>query len=205
MLSHEAIAGGLPEFEALGKGLVGQRRRRFVLEYVADPKRNAARAYRLAYDSAGGLSDESARVGASRLLQNDNVYKAVTALQDKIRDTALPRLLAKLDAIIAADLRDVMTWDGEGRVKMVPSRDLSPQVAAALASVQDVREERQGRLPGLDDAQEAAVSVIRKNVKLHDPLKAIEIYCKLAGLGAAERMEIAGETRVVVIQEDAVV
>gem|GEM_PF-3454324 len=188
-LQYESLIAEMPEFEALGGGAAGERRRNFVLAYVADPRRNATRAYMSVY---GVENYESAKANASKLLSKSNVSAAVNALQGMIRETALPRILDKLEAIIHTELRDVMSWSRDGQAKLIPSKDLPPAASAALAMIQEVREEKQPRLPGIDDPADAAISLIRKSVKLHDPLKAMEIYAKLAGIGAAERIEIAG-------------
>ena len=186
----------LEELEALGGGAAGARRRAFALAYVADPRRCASQAYARVY----GLSNAAASAAcASRLLRSAKVSRAVAALEARLRDTALPRMLRRLEAIIHTDLREVMAWDGQGRVRLIPSADLSPAASAALAEVRDVREERQGRLDFGDGDDEAAVVAIRRSVRLHDPLKAMELYARLAGLGAAERVEIS--PRVVVVRQ----
>jgi hypothetical protein len=192
MISHESIIADLPEFEALGGGSVAERHRRFIQEYVADPKRIAGRAYAKVWARA---NDATAQVNASVLLRKPKIKAAIRALEGKIRDTALPRILDKLEAIIHSELRDVMTWTEKGQAKLIAADKLSPAASAALAMIQEVREERQPRLPGIDgpeDQAAAAINLIRKSVKMHDPLKAMEIYAKLAGIGAAQRIELAG-------------
>lgn len=52
-----------------------QKQRRFVEELLADPNRNATKAYRLAYPECN--SDEAARAGASRTLASASVQKAL--------------------------------------------------------------------------------------------------------------------------------
>ena len=189
MISHESIAAGVAEFEALGNGLTGQRHRRFVLEYVADPKRNATRAYANVWERA---ADDTSRVNASKLLQNTNISAAIKALEAKVRDSALDRILNKLEAIIHAELSDVMEWNSDGQIKLVPSAELSPASSAALSMITEIKEEQQSRLPGLDDAEDVTINKIRKSIKMHDPLRAMEIFAKLAGVGGAERIEISG-------------
>ena len=188
MISYESIISDLSEFAALGKGQVGDRRRQFVQEYVADPRRNASRAYAKIWDRE---IDATARANASKLLTEPNISAAIKALENKIRDTALPRILNKLEAIIHSELPDVMTWDGEGKVSLIPSDELPPAARAALAMVQEVREEKQGHL-FKEIEKDKRVFNVRQSVKMHDPVKAIEVYAKLAGIGAAERIEISG-------------
>jgi len=189
MIGEAYIAAGITEFETLGKGPVGQRYKRFVLLYVADPKRNATRAYREVF---GTKSYDSARANASKLLTKPNILAAINAIQNRVRETALDRILNKLEAIIHTELRDVMEWGEDGQVKIIPSAKLSPAASAALSQIQEVREEKQQRLPGMENAEEAALNIIRRCVKLHDPLRAIEVYAKLAGIGGAERVEVTG-------------
>ena len=184
MSIYESLIADLPELASLG-----ERRRAFVLAYVADPRRNATRAYMSVY---ADVTDRAGAAAASRLLRDVKILAAVNALQAMIRETALPRILNKLEAIIHTELRDVMSWTREGQAKLIPSKELAPAASAALAMIQEVREEKQPRLPGIDGPADAAISLIRKSVKLHDPLKAMEIYAKLAGIGGAERIEVTG-------------
>ena len=168
--------------------------RRFVEAYVADPKRNGTRAAISAgYES--GKDGASAAVAASRLLRKDKIIKAISELEEKLRseDSLLPRLVAMLSAITFTDLRDVMRWDSKGNISLIPSNELSPAASAALASVQSIQEEKQGRLPGLDDEPEAAANVIRKNVKLHEKLGAAKLLIQVLGLGSPERLELSGD------------
>jgi hypothetical protein len=189
MMGGDSIAAGVAEFEALGNGPVGQRYRQFVLEYVADPKHSATRAYLKAFKTD---NYNSASALGSKLLKNIKISAAIGAIQNKIRETALDRMLDKLEAIIHTDLPDVMEWNGDGKVRLVPSGKLSAAARAALAQIQEMREERQPRLTGYENAEEAALTIIRNTVRLHDPLKAMEIYAKLAGIGGAERVEVSG-------------
>lgn len=175
----------MPEFKGLS-----ELERRFVCEYVADPKRNGTRAaIRAGYES--GAENASAAVSASRLLRRDKISDAVKALEGKVRseEGLLPRIVAVLSSIAFTDLSDVMRWDGRGNVTLIPSRELTPQAAAALAQIQDIQEETQPRLPGIDDGEDVAVKTIKRQVKLHDKLKAIELLARITGVGAAERVE----------------
>lgn len=192
MIDHNSYIADVPELEAL-TGKDKELRRRFVLEYVSDPKRNGTRAaIRAGYEA--GKDKASAMVAASRLLSNDKVIAAIKAMENKIGGPeCLPRLEAVLNAIIYTDMSDVMRWDGRGRVTLVSSDQLSPTAAAAIAQVQDIREEQQRRLP-LGDEQDVAVDLIKRNVKLHDKLRAIEILARIKGLYAPEKraVEVGG-------------
>jgi len=191
MISYASIVADLPEFEALGSGQTGEWRRNFVMEFVSDPKRNATRAYA----KVRGLSnDPAAAAAASRLLRDVKVQAAVKAMEDRIRSETclLPRLIAVLEAVAFTDLRDVITWDATGKIKFKPSDQLTPQASAALLSIQEIVEEKQPRLPGMDDAEDVAVNVARRAVKLHPKLDAVKLLAQLTGIGSAQRIEITG-------------
>ena len=183
MISETFTYSDLPEFTGL-KNI----ERRFVSEYVADPKRNGTRAAERA-GYAPGPGKASAAVAASRLLRKDKIINAIRAMEAKIGgEDCLSRLETVLNAIIYTDLSDVMHWDGKGRVSVVPSDKLSPSVAAAIAQVSDIREEQQRRLP-LGDEDDVARETVMRNVKLHDKLRAIEIMARIKGLYAPEKRE----------------
>jgi phage terminase small subunit len=166
--------------------------RLFVSAYVADPKRNGTKAA-IAAGYACGENGASAAVAAHRLLRKDKIIKAVQALERwaASEDCLLPRLVAALKAIAFTDLRDVMRWDGRGHVSLIPSDKLEPAAAAAIASIQDIQEESQRRLPGLEDDGEAAVNIIRRHIKLHDKMAAMKLLAQITGVGGAERVEVA--------------
>lgn len=184
MSGYESYINELPEFKALK-----DMERRYVLEYVSDPKRNGTRAaLRAGYEA--GVNNASAAVASSRLLKRDKIQQAVSALEAKIGGPdCLARLESVLNAIIFTDLTDVMSWDGQGRVKMIPSEKLSPAAAAAIAQVQDIHEEQQRRLP-LGDEDDVAVETIKRNVKMHDKLRAVETLARLKGFYAAEKHDV---------------
>lgn len=179
----------LPEFRGLK-----EIEQRFVMELVSDPKRNGTdAAIRAGYEAGAGKA--SAAVAASRLLKKDKILNAMRALEAKVRSEAdlLPRMVAALSAIAFSNLNDVIRWDGKGRISLIPSHELSPTAAASLASIQDVVEERQGRLPGLDDDDDVAMTIIKRNVKQHDKLRALELLARITGVGSPERLEVTGD------------
>lgn len=184
----EHIAEGLETFNSLKAS-----ERRFVEAFVADPRRNGTEAA-LAAEYGNG-NKESAAVAASRLLKKDKIQTAISELETALRgeSSLLPRIIAAYMAIAFSDLRDVMRWDGKGRVTLIPSSELSPAASFSIASIQDIQEEKQSRLPGLDDETEAAVNIIRRNVKQHDKLKGLEGLTRILGFGAPDRLEISGD------------
>lgn len=185
MVYYEHIAQP-PEFEALK-----EVERRFVAAYVSDPKRNGTRAA-MAAGYEVGENRASAAVAASRLLRKDKIIEAVRALEKQVASEGdlLPRMVATLRGIAFTDLRDVMRWDGRGKISLIPSDKLEPGAAAAIASIQDIQEESQRRLPGLEDDEEAAVNIIRRHVKLHDRMAAMKLLAQITGVGGAERVEM---------------
>ena len=175
-----------PEFDELNS-----KERRFVEAYVADPKRNGTDAA-IAAGYEAGENKASAAVASSRLLKKDKIIKAVRALEDFVASEygLLPRMVSTLRAIAFTDLRDVMRWDGRGKISLIPSDKLTPAASAAIASIQDIQEEKQARLPGLEDDEEAAVNIIRRHVKMHDRMAAIKLLAQITGVGGAERVDV---------------
>ena len=189
MITYESIAVDLPEFESLKKG-----QQSFVLEFVADPKRNAARAFRIAFGiKEGDKNFEAARIRASQLLTKSNIQAAVKALESRIRNETwlLPRLVAVLEAVAFTDLRDVITWDKDGKIQFKSSDELTPQAAAALSNIQEIVEVKQPFL--FDELKKTeAEKIARRSVKMHPKMEAIRLLAQLTGIGAAQRVEVTG-------------
>ncbi len=175
----------LSEFRALR-----EKQRSFVFFYLADPKRVACKAVLRA-----GLTDNenSARVMGSKLLANGNILAAVKAGEEFLQssDHLLGRMVAKLTAIAFADIRDVARWDARGGMTLIPSAELSDEAAHSLASIQEIVEEKQQRLPGLDDKADVDLKIMRKNVKQHSPLEAMKLLAQICGVGEPQRLEIS--------------
>ncbi len=168
------------------------RQLRFVAEYVGDHQRNATRAaIRAGYSP--GPNNSSAAVTASRLLKKAKIQKLIKDKEQELRsDDALARKLARLEAIIHTNFTDIVSWDSHGRLTLKPSSALSPAAAAAVATITEFSDDGQGRLP-LGDLDEALANKIRRSVRLHDPLRALDMYFKITGAYSAEKLELSGD------------
>ena len=177
----------LPELDQV-KPKLTELEKRFAYFYVLDPKRNGSAAVlRAGYDCA----KDSAYVQASRMLRKDKIQAAIELIKEKLGgDDCLGRVKAVLMAQIFTNLSDVMRWDKHGKTYLVPSEQLPPEVAAAIAGIEEVQEESQRRL--FEDDVDLQIKNIRRKVKLYDKNKAIEQMAKIMGWYAPEKKEIEG-------------
>lgn len=188
MIDHNSYIADVPEMDGLT-----ELQKKFVVCYTLDPKHNGTQAV---IDAGYEVkSRNAAGVQAHENLRNPKVYKAFRALQQKFggptdKETAIYRLWA----IIETDITQVMSWDADGTSKMVPSKKLGPQAALAIASIQDSREDDgQMALPGLeDDVAPLKSAKVKRSVKLHDPLKAIDLLARISGWYAPAKIDVSG-------------
>ncbi len=68
---------------------------------------------------------------------------------------------------------------------------MSDEAAHSLASIQEIVEEKQQRLPGMDDKADVELKLIRKNVKQHSPIEAMKLLAQICGVGEPDRLEIS--------------
>lgn len=104
----------------------------FAREYAID--RNGKQAAIRA-----GYSPRSAEVTASKLLRNPKVAAMVAELDQRHAATAeisAEETVRELARIGTASITDAMRWDDEG-ARLIPSDQLNPAVAAAIAEVTD--------------------------------------------------------------------
>ena len=81
------------------------------------------------------------------------------------RNMTADRVVREIAKLALSNLADVMTWDENGAT-LIPSAQLSPDAAAAIAEISDTRTERGGTL----------------KVKLHNKVAALEQLAKHVGL-----------------------
>ena len=153
------------------------KQQRFVDEYLVDlnAKQAAIRA---------GYSPRSAEVTGSRLLSNAKVAAAVAARQNrraKRLEVTQDRVLQELARIAFADIRDLFTWDEE-RACYIPSRDLTDDEAAVVASIEAETTEIGEDMP---------VRKIKLKLKTYDKLGALEKLAKHLGM-FVDRLEHTG-------------
>jgi phage terminase small subunit len=113
-----------------------------VLGQAPPGKRNsAAQAY---IDSGYKVKDyRNAEVNASKLLSNPiikaEVEKRKTEIMEKQRITT-EKILKELGQVGFAVITDYFTWDEDGKVKLKPSKELSRDKAAAIASIEKTKD-----------------------------------------------------------------
>lgn len=104
---------------------------RFCQEYLKD--HNATQAALRA-----GYSTKSAHVTGCRLLKDANISAWLqnqhTALAEQAGITA-DAVLREMAAVGMVRLSDVVSWDANGNISLVPSEDLSTEQAAAISEV----------------------------------------------------------------------
>lgn len=111
-----------------------EREARFVQEYFLD--RNGAAAARRA-----GYSHRRAAVTAHELLHRPEVQLAIEAKRAELRERIgiqQERVIEELSRIAFANLPDVLDWGPKG-LKLKSSRNLPPDVAAAVAEVRETQ------------------------------------------------------------------
>ena len=193
--SGEHFLADLPELEDI-KPRLTELEKRFAVFYVLDPKRNASAAvHRAGYE----CGKNSAYVQASRLLRKAKIREAIDVIQKKFGgEDCLERIEAVLRAQIFTDLCDVMSWGKDGKPSIIPSDQLPPEVSAAIASIEEVQEESQRRM--FDDDIDIQVKNIRRRVKLYDKNKAIELYVKIKGWNAPDKVDVSGGITVDILE-----
>lgn len=119
-------------------GLTPQQRA-FADAYLADPKRNAQRAYESVYATRGN----AARVNASKLLSGANVASYVAKREAELRALAEDRyqitqasVLAELASIGLCDAGDLVDDDS----RLLPLRQMPERVRRAVQSIEVTRE-----------------------------------------------------------------
>lgn len=143
------------------------RQRAFVEEYLADPERNATRAYRKHYKSKG----EAAAFNASRLISAEKI-KAFIANHEKSRLVVAEKqhgindawLIERWRRIVEFDVRKL--FDDEGNLKKI--KDLDDDTAFVISAI-DVS---LTKLRGAD--QDQIVEEVTRKFRALDKTKALE-------------------------------
>lgn len=132
---------------------------------------------------AAGFKVKSKAVAAAnahRLLKNAKVQQFLLYRLEQIRDreqveVRQARIIRELNRLAFSDLRDVIQWDGAGRISLTPSELLTPDQAAAVKKVK-VRQS----LRRSDDGDEIIDQQIE--VELHDKKGPLEVLSRIAKL-----------------------
>lgn len=150
------------------------QQQRFVEEYLIDL--NAGQAAKRA-----GYSDKSGghyQIGF-RLLRNIHISAAIDeALAKRGEKLGLKaeRIVKELMRIAFADHRNIMSWDDERGLVLIPSDELSDDSAAAIAEITEKETPAKGG--GIKR---------ERRVKMHDKNRAIELLGKHLGMWKADQ------------------
>ena len=115
----------------------------FCQAYIEQGFSGGNRAYRKAYPRC--KSDNAARVGATRHLARPNIAAYLAAAQERIADNAevsVERVLRELARLGYSKLSDFATWGDHGGVRVIPSADLTPAMAACISEIIETRSEK---------------------------------------------------------------
>ena len=155
----------------------------FIREYVKDF--NGAKAA-----TRAGYSKKTAEVKASQLLRKVNIQNILSEMTKKFEDDAelkVKDLQRHLRKIIEAKVTDFIHFNESGVSFVKNSDEFPPEVAGVLQSVTVVENHNQdGNM------------TLRSSVKLHDKLKAIELYGKTIG-AFLDRVEHLGNGPVIIM------
>lgn len=152
----------------------------FINEYLKDGNGTQA-AIRAGYCA------KTATVQASRLLTLAKVCQEIDRRQKNLlrrSEMSADEWRSRLTTLARADMRRLVDPE-TGQLK--PIQELDDEAAAMLSSV-DVSRERT-RIKTIGDAEVTTEESIVK-VRLHDPLKALELYGRHLGLLADQRIDI---------------
>lgn len=158
--------------------LLTAKEARFVEEYLIDLNATAAA------ERAGYSARSSTQIGYE-LLQRNRVAEAIQeakARRSERTEITADRVLEELRRIALADIRRLFTWDEE-RTCFVPSRELTEEDAAAVASVKAETTHSTSR----DGTRETNIKL---ELKMHDKLGALREIGK--HLGIKEQLELSG-------------
>ena len=128
---------------------------------------NASAAYRGAYN-AQNMLPASVEQTACRLLRNLKVASRVSQLQEEAgrrNDISVDRVLQEYARLAFADIKSVMSWDGDG-VTLHDSCDLTEAESAAVAEVSETTTKDGGTI----------------RLKMHDKKGALDSLAKYLGM-----------------------
>ena len=114
-----------------------------------------------------GYSAKTAKQAGSRLLSDVDVQAALTAGRQQAQEQAgitAADIARELGRLSFANISDIVSWDGNGRLLIKPSAELNPDVLAAIAEIAETESKTGQRL---------------LRVKLHSKTTAIDLLTRL--------------------------
>ena len=150
--------------------LINSRQEAFVREYMID--HNGAQAAVRA-----GYSPKTARVTACKLLTKANIKRSLGELERKAEAKAekcTDDVLRRLIDIAWTDLTEIADFDGQS----MTFRSFKKLTPAQRACIKDFKVKAMTKL----DEEGKPIEVDMVEIKLHDKLKALELYAKYIGM-----------------------
>lgn len=148
------------------QGEISHRAQMFVTHYLltGNSTQSAIKA---------GYSQRTAAPQGSRLLRNVNVCNAIEEGRERIREASFMSIVERkkrLSTIARASVADFQTTLPDGETAVELTRDTKHHEAVAELS------------ETINTSGEGGGQMVRKRLKLHDPLKAIDLLNKMDGL-----------------------
>ncbi len=169
--------------------------RKFVAEYLNDPRHSATAAVKAAgYDAK---KDVTFRVMASHLMKRENVR---TAINNAFESLAMPKFetLFRLGRIAAGDLDDLLDDNGDFSIDLARERGTT----FLLKKIEVDRDVMEVKESGGDEPIERSIIKEKVKITIHDPLKALELLGKHGKL-FTDRTEVTGKDGRPLIPDDA--
>ena len=154
-----------------------QKQKRFAQEYVVDL--NASKAARRA-----GYSQRTAgEIGYELLKRRDVQAEICKLMAERSERTQIraDRVLLEIGRIAFADIRKVVTWEGND-VRIVDADEISADDAATVAEI----------------SRSESKDKVNIRVRMHDKLNALEKAMKHLGM-LVDKQEHAGEVNVILV------
>ncbi len=108
-----------------------ERQRRWVEEYLADPNGTLA-ALRAGYAPISAKQQGTENLANPVLRQILDQERQARAIRMRVE---ADRVVEELMYVGLSDIRDVVTWDVEGKPTFCPAEDLSPGMARAISAI----------------------------------------------------------------------
>lgn len=159
---------------------LNERHKVFCREWVYDF--NGSRAYKVAYP---GVTDETARVNASKLLTDTNIRAYARSLQDNLEELAgISRLMViqEFQKIAFSSISHLHeTW--------ITRKEFDKLTDHQKACIQEIQTQTRKEV-GADEV-EREIDYVK--VKLYDKQRALESINKMLGYEAPKKIEHSGE------------
>lgn len=172
------------------------KEKKFVAEYMNDPRHVAWIAAKAAGFGVDGTKDATFRVIASQLMAKDNVRSAINQAFESL---TMPKFetLFRISTIAAGSIDDVLDTDGNFSIDVARERG-SHILLKKIEIDRDVIEVKES---GGDDPLERSVIKEKVKIQIHDPLRALELLGRHGKLFASN-IELPGGGRVSIPEGD---